>query len=283
MAFFAAPGVMARLTFREAARRRILLAAVGLGLIFLVVYGVGLHFITRDLARTGEIGNPLVTNQIFNFLLLAGLYVINFLFAVMTVLTSVDTISGEIATGTVQSLVAKPVRRWQVLLGKWLGYVVMLTLYLALMGGGVIGINAWITGYQAPQALQGLLLIWLNGMLLLNMTLLGGTRLSTLATGVFVFALYGIAFIGGWVEQIGAFLESETAVNVGILTSLLLPSEALWKRAAYEMRSPVVDMMGFSPFTSGSSVPSQAMIVYAVAYAIVALMLAVWSFRLRDL
>lgn len=283
MAFLGPSSVMARLTFREAARRKILLAALGLGLLFLVVYGVGLHFTARDLTRTGEIQNPLVSNQIFNFLLLAGLYVINFLFAVMTVLTSVDTVSGEIATGTVQTLIAKPVHRWQVLVGKWLGYGVMLTLYLALMGGGVIGLNVVITGYQAPNALRGLLLIWLNGMLLLNVTLLGGTRLSTLATGVFVFALYGVAFIGGWVEQVGSFLESTAAVNVGIITSLLLPSEALWKRAAYEMRSPIVDVMGFSPFTSGASVPSRAMLIYAVAYAAVTLALAIWSFNRRDL
>ena len=101
--------------------------------------------------------------------------------------------------------------------------------------------------------------IRLNGMLLLSASLLSGTRLSTLANGVVVFAVYGIASVGGWVEQIGSFLESSAAVNVGIVSSLFLPSEALWKRAAFEMRSPVVDVFGFSPFTSGTSVPSGLM------------------------
>jgi len=96
-------------------------------------------------------------------------------------------------------------------------------------------------------------------MLLLSASLLSGTRLSTLANGVVVFAVYGIASVGGWVEQIGSFLESSAAVNVGIVSSLFLPSEALWKRAAFEMRSPVVDVFGFSPFTSGTSVPSGLM------------------------
>lgn len=275
--------IIARLTFREAARRKILLAALLLGVAFLGVYGFGLRSIYRDLARSGEAQNPLVSNQIYNFLLLSGLYVVNFLYAVMTVLTSVDTVAGEIASGTIQSLAAKPVPRWQILLGKWSGFVVMITSYLLLMAGGVVLLSNGLTGYRAPNVMRGLGLIWLNGMLLLSVSLLGGTRLTTLANGVVAFAVYGIAFIGGWVEQIGSFLQSAAAVNVGIVSSLLLPSEALWKRAAYEMRSPVVDVLGFSPFTSGTSVPSGLMVGYAAVYAIVALCVALWSFGRRDL
>ena len=70
---------------------------------------------------------------------------------------------------------------------------------------------------------------------------------------------------------------------MGIVSSLLMPTEALWRRAAYEMRSLMVDAIGFSPFTSGSSVPSTLMIVYAGAYAITALMLAVRRFERQDL
>jgi ABC-type transport system involved in multi-copper enzyme maturation permease subunit len=274
---------IAKLTFREAARRKILLAALVLGLLFLVVFGLGLYFIRRDLVHHGQFNNPMTYNGVFNFFALSGLYVVNFLYGIMTVLTSVDTIAGEISSGTVQALAAKPLHRWEILLGKWIGYVVMLTLYLLLMGGGVVGVVRVVTGYEIPHALRGLALIWLSGLLLLNVTFLGGTRLSTLANGVLVFASYGIAFVGGWIEQIGAYVNSRTAVNIGILSSLLLPSEALWKRAAYEMRSLVVEMMGFSPFTTAASLPSPLMLAYAVAYALVSLALTVWSFSRRDL
>jgi len=275
--------IVAKLTLREAARRKILLAAILLSVAFLSVYGVGLHYIHMELMKTGEFANTLVRNQIYNFMMLSGMYVVNFLYAAMAVLTSVDTVAGEIASGTIQSLAAKPVPRWQLLLGKWLGLVVMMTLYLALMAGGVLTLGNTLTPYNLPNVGRGLPLIWLNGILLLSISLLGGTRLSTLANGVVAFAGYGMAVIGGWVEQIGAFLKSPTAVNVGVVSSLILPSEALWKRAAYEMRSPVVDMLGFSPFTSGYSVPSGAMIGYAIAYAVVALLLALRSFSRRDL
>jgi len=125
--------------------------------------------------------------------------------------------------------------------------------------------------------------MWLNELLLLDVTLLGGTQLSTLANGVLVFAAYGVAFIGGWIEQIGAFLGNQTTVVIGILASLLMPSEALWKRAAFEMRTVLADAVGPNPFISTLSVPSLMMVGYAVLYAAVALTLVVWNFGRRDL
>lgn len=273
--------VIARLTFREASRRWILGAALILGLLFLAIYGVGVFEIVKDMRRSMP-GRVLVHTEMTNFLLLAGLYVVNFLNIMMTVLTSVDTLSGEIASGTVQTLVSKPVQRWEILLGKWLGFSIMLTLYLLLMAGGVIGLVWIIGGYMAPHALLGLALMWLNTLLLLSVTLWGGTMFSTLANGVLVFGLYGLAFIGGWVEQIGAFLNNEAAVKIGIICSLILPSEALWKRAAYEMQSAMVGLIGASPFNT-SSVPSPLMVVYAIVYAGVILALALRRFHRRDL
>ncbi|MCU0485145.1 MAG: hypothetical protein MUC85_03445, partial [Anaerolineales bacterium] len=180
------------------------------------------------------------------------------------------------------TLVSKPVRRWEILLGKWLGLSAMLTLYLLMMAGGVMGLMRGITGYAAPNALAGLGLMWLNTLLLLSITLWGGTLFSTLANGVLVFGLYGLAFIGGWVEQIGSFIQNETAVRIGILCSLLLPSEALWKRTAYEMQSALGGLIDANPFVS-SSVPSPLMIAYAVLYAGGILALAVRQFNRRDL
>lgn len=273
--------VIARLTFREAARRKILLAAVALGIIFLAIYAIGFYYVNKDLSRPGNVG-MIERNEIRNFLLMAGLYVVNFLSVMMAVLTSVDTLSGEIASGTIHTLVAKPIRRWEIVMGKWLGFGGMLTLYLLLMGGGVVLIVYLVGGYSAPNALRGLGLMWINVILLLNVSLLGGAMLSTLANGVLVFGMYGIAFLGGWIEQFGSLVQNQTAINIGIISSLIIPSEALWKRAAYEMQSPLVQALGFSPFTSGS-VPSTMMIAYAIFYAGMALLLAIRQFRRRDL
>jgi Cu-processing system permease protein len=275
--------IIARLTFREASRRKILLAAALFGLLFLGIYALGLSQIQKDLSQQARPLQLLAAKQIFNFILMAGLYVVNFLSIAMTVLTSVDTLSGEISSGTIQTLVSKPVRRWQILLGKWLGFAGMLSLYLAFMAGGVMLVAYSTLGYTAPNALRGLGLMWLNLILLLGVSFLGGTYLSTLANGVLVFGLYGIAFIGGWIEQFGSFLQNQTAVNIGIVASLILPAEALWKRAAYEMQSPLASAIGdFTPFSS-QSVPSPLMVGYAILYAVAALSFAIWQFKRRDL
>jgi Cu-processing system permease protein len=278
--------IIARLTFKEAARRRILLAALVLGLVFLAVFGIGFHYISLEFERSLYGPGIIEQNEILSFLFQAGLYVINFLTIAMTVLTSVDTISGEIQSGTIHTLVAKPMKRWEVVLGKWLGFAVMISLYLLLMVGGITLIVFLRSNFVIQGLLQALALMWLNALIMLSISLFGGTFLSTLANGVLVFGLYGVAFIGSWIEQIGSFLPNQatnqTTTNIGILTSLLIPAEALWKRAAYEVQSPLVSTIGFSPFVA-RSVPSLLMVVYAVLYLFIITFLAVRTFQRRDL
>ena len=101
---------ISKLTFREAARRKILWAAFLLGILDLIVYGLGFYFIDQDIERSmGQGGiSQVAISQVKNFMLMTGLYAVNFLTIAMAVLTSVDTIAGEISSGTMQTLVTKP-------------------------------------------------------------------------------------------------------------------------------------------------------------------------------
>jgi len=267
------------LTFHEARRRKMVLAALVMGGLFLLLFGVGVALIDKNLQE--EQNSAIQMRFGYNLLLIAGLYVVHFLTVMLAIFASVDTISGEIATHTIQTLVTKPVRRWQVVLGKWLGYAAMLLLYLGLLGGGIFLVMYVLVGYTPPNPLAGLLLLMLESLVLLSLSMLGGTRLSTLTNGVLLFMLYGVAFIGAWVEQIGSLLQSHAAVNIGIVTSLLMPVEALWRRAAFLMQPPIMSSFP-SPF-SGTSPPSQAMVIYAALYAAAALGLAMRVFSRRDL
>jgi Cu-processing system permease protein len=278
--------IFARLTFVEAIRRRILLAAFILGVAFLVLYGTGFFFM-QEQWRSGATGfmNDVIRKQFYTFLIIAGLYAVNFLGAIMGAILSADTLAGEIASGTVQALAAKPVRRVEIVLGKWLGFAGLLGLYLLLMAGGVAAISYGLTGFSLPNLVGGVALIYFGALLVMTITLACSSRISTLATGGVVFGLYGIGFIGGWVEQFGAFLQNQTAVNVGIISSLLIPSDALWRRAAFEMTPPLGQALGFAsggPFIT-TSVPSPLMIVYAGLYIVVAVALTVRQFSRRDL
>jgi Cu-processing system permease protein len=117
---------------------------------------------------------------------------------------------------------------------------------------------------------------------MVSITIACSSTFSTLATGGVVFGLYGVAFAGSWVEQIGSYMNSTTAVQIGVISSLLMPSEALWRRAAYEMTSPLISVMAGGPFTS-RSVPSPLMVAYAGLYLALALFIAIRRFAKRDL
>ena len=267
------------LTFHEARRRRMVLAGIGMGVVLILLFTLGVSQINAELMR--EEPNAVVRQQIYSFLLMAGLYVVHFMTIMLAIFASVDTVSGEIASHTIQTLVTKPVQRWQILLGKWLGYALMLVLYLLMLGGGIMLAMYLLVGYLPSNPVQGLLLLALEALVLLSVSLLGGTWVATLTNGVLLFLLYGLAFIGAWVEQIGALLQSQSAVNIGIIASLLLPVEALWRRAAYLMQPPLSNAMP-TPFST-ASVPSEAMVIYAAVYALLALGLAVRTFSRRDL
>ena len=273
--------IFAELTIRESQRRRVLWLALLLAVSFLTIFGLGLHLIFREIEQVGVGLNEMELG--LGALFSAALYVINFLVLVLGVLISVTAVSGEIDSHTIEALVTKPVRRWEIVLGKWLGFAAILTLYILLLTGGIIVLYRWRTGFDVPNIPAGLGLLLLQGLLVVSLTLLGGTRLSTLANGVFAFMMIGIAFIGGWVEQIGSLFQNETAVDIGIVTSLIMPTEILWKQALVLLQPRVAS----SPFAAGPLVvlsrPSNLMIWYAVAYTAVLLLLSLISFSRRDL
>jgi len=272
--------VMAGVTFREAARKKLLLMALMAGLAFIALFSTGLHFQQKDLYAR-QMG-PLIVQEAARAFIMMGLYAVDILAVVMTALTSVDTLSGEIASGTIQAVATKPVSRRQILLGKWLGFVGMMTVYMALMVGGVVVVAYWISGLTPRHLMLGASLIWLECVLLLNLVLFFGTTFSTLTNGVLALGLHGLAFLGGWIEQVGAALHSTRAVTVGIVASIIMPSESLWRRAAFEMQSPLVGALNISPF-SNASVPSKVMIGYAGLYMLAFLGLAARRFSRRDL
>ena len=272
--------IMAGVTFREAARKKMLWMALAAGSAFLILFGAGLHFQAKDFAAHGM--SPVLRREISFTMVTMGLYAVDLLAVLMTILTSIDTLSGEIASGTIQAIAAKPVPRWQVLLGKWFGFCGMLTAYIAIMVGGVNAVTYAMAGVTARHLARGLSLMWMESIVLLSVVFVFATYFSTLTTGVLTLGLHGLAFLGGWIEQFGAITQTPRAVNVGIIASVLMPSEALWRRAAFEMQSPLANSLRISPFST-LSVPSMAMVFYALLYLAIALAVAIRRFSQRDL
>ena len=280
-------GVLARMTFQEAIRRRIVLTGLILGLLFLIVFSIGFRMISIEVAREttvegGTAYRNIMRAEMSNFLLMAGLYAVTFLSVAMGALIGADTLAGEINSGSIQTIVTKPIRRSDVVFGKWLGFAGLLGLYALLMSGGVVLIVFLQSDYLPRNMLAGLPLIYLESLLVMTISLAGSSAMPALATGGMVFGLYGLAFLGGWIEQIGSAINNPAAVQIGIITSLIVPTEALWRRAAYEMQSPLSGALGMSPF-GAFSVPSLWMVLYAVLYLLVILRVAVSTFNRRDI
>jgi Cu-processing system permease protein len=272
---------IAHLTFLEARQRRLFWIILVIGLASLALFAVGFYFMYREI-RPGTTDPALLLSTFSNIMLLMGLYGVDSLGVMLAVLISVDIISGEIASGTIQTIVTKPVRRWEIVLGKWLGLAVMLAVFILGMSAGMVLIVWSISHYLPPGLLQGVGLMVLEGLVFLTLSILGGTRLPPLGNGVVVFMLYGMAFVAGWIEQIGALLHNETAVDIGIVVSLLVPGETMWRRGAYLMQTQILGGLNVSPFAVASA-PSPAMVTYAAVYVAILLLAALGSFSRRDL
>jgi Cu-processing system permease protein len=268
---------IAQLTWLEARRRRIVLAAALCGLAFLAVFATAVYFMPGPQKTNG-----LLLRIQLQIMTLAGLYVVNFLVVAFAVMLPVDTVSGEIASGVMQTLAARPVRRAEILIGKWVVYWLMIGAYIVLMSLGIVGIMWVFKGFGQPNLLPALALMQLEASVLLSVTIAGGVHFSTVTNGIVAFAFYGLAFIGGWVEQIGAMLGNAASRYIGTAISLLAPTDALWRLAMHELQPPVMNQIPNTPFTA-VSVPSMAMVWWSALFAIGALAFATRGFQRRAL
>jgi ABC-type transport system involved in multi-copper enzyme maturation permease subunit len=272
--------LMATVTLREAARRKILWTALLAAAILLGVFAGALHF--QVLEFQGRAMSPFVRYQVEAGMLMIGLYTCDLLAVVMTILTSIDTLAGEISSGTIHAIATKPVTRWQIVAGKFLGFALMIVAFVAITFTGTILVARAATGVTPEHPMRGFLLIIAECLVTLSVTFLLGTIFTTLTAGVLALGLQGLAFMGGWLEQVSGFSQATQIITIGVGSSLVMPTESLWRRAAFEMQTPLAGSLSFSPFAN-VSIPSGVAVMYALLFGACILGLAVWRFGRRDL
>ncbi len=274
--------VIAGLTLQEAARKRVLLAALLMGAAFVAVDAIGFHFIAKQYHDTVGLHKQAEARLTYALFTLASLYAVHFLAAMAAVMLPVDTLSGEIGTGVMQTLASKPLRRSEIVLGKWLAYVGVVIAYQWLVAGGVLIVTALIPHYTPPGLSRALPLMALEATALVTLSIAGGTRLATVTNGMLAFGLFGVAFIGGWVEQIGTFTHNEGARHVGTAISLVMPTDSIWQLAAWHLQPRNIAQLAITPFTP-ASVPSPAMVAWAIGWTLAVLAFALRGFAKRPL
>lgn len=272
--------LVAATTMREAVRRRVVWTALIAGALLLGIFAIALRL--QVLQFEGRPMSPFVRYQVEAGMLMIGLYTCDLLAVVLTILTSIDTLAGEISSGTIHAIATKPIARWQIVLGKYLGFVGMIVIYVALTFSATVGVAYAVTGVVPEHPARGAALILFECLVALAVTFLLGTRFSTLTTGVLALGLQGVAFMGGWLEQVSGFSQSAQIVQLGVVSSLIMPGESLWRRAAYEMQTPLAGSLSFSPFAN-VSIPSGTALWYAAVFWVVVLAAAVAAFQRRDL
>ena len=284
-------GAIAGLTFREAWRRKVFLAALIMSVLFLILYALGLYFAGREIVThagsgMGGAADELIRRGIAAQMLSLGLSPTSLIVGLTAVFASVGTISGEIDTGVLQGVAARPVRRSELIAGKYIGLAAMLAVYDIVLVAAVTGLAHWLVGSPINQLIPALALFALEPLVLSALAVLGSTRLPTLANGVLITAAYGIASVGGLIEQIGGYIKNATMTNIGIIVSLILPVDAMHRKATFMLLpGGLVDLGGLAS-AAGVGVPPQpswAMVAWTVVYIVGIVSLAAWSFQRREL
>ncbi len=272
-----------RLTLREAVHKKIFLLAAVLSVIFLSLFGTGLHYTAEGLDQMPA--NSMWKAMFFPQWYSMGLYFGSFLVNLFAIFLSIGTISTEIENGILQSIVPKPVRRAEIILGKYTGYGLTLVLFSSFIFAALLVLVKQIGGWSPANLAAGLGLFILQPLILLTLTVWGSTFLATMANGIFVFMLYFLATVGGMVEVIGGLIKNEVLVRVGIVTSLFIPTDAAYRKMVSVLlvnSQTSLNPLTGSPFGTASP-PSTVMVVYTFFYLALLLGLAISIFAKKDI
>lgn len=284
--------LIAELSLREALRKKLVAVLLVLTALFIGFYLFGIYKMEVRLdARAAEAGldrSPTGSSNLpVMFATMFGMYLVYFLGALMAVLSTVSSVSGDIESGVMQSVIARPVSRAALVLGRWLGFAAVNVGYVALLSVTLLGGVYAITGYTPPDALPAVLLVLLAVLLLTALTVLGSTLFTTLANGIGVFVLYGLGFTGGILTAIGSLSDTPTLTTLGKLANAVMPTNALWLGASYHLQPDIMRQVGeisrgTNPFFATEPIAAW-LIAWAAGLTVLAVLAGMWRFSGRDL
>jgi ABC-type transport system involved in multi-copper enzyme maturation permease subunit len=266
---------LAGLTIREALRRRITLGAFVIGMLF-----VGLLYLPQT-ASHGRRGVELSPEMQAGLLAWFGLGMIKFFSAVLAIALASGTVSSELERGTLYAILSKPLQRFTVILGKWLGLVTIVLVNVVIWSVLVWcavrtrepGLHYSVVKAMALEAVYPLMFLTL------------ALWFSTFVSGVLGTALCVVAVGIGWQEglmrSLGDTFDLALLKRFSILASYAVPIGRLHRWVLHFADLPLpLRMMGGSLIRERPPVPFDLM--YIGAYITGVLALAVLTFQRRD-
>jgi len=182
-----------------------------------------------------------------------------------------DALSGEMRSGTILAVLARPVKRWEFLLGKYLGVQMLMAVFVVLM----LGLNyllAWIGGARIETNPWVLIAYPLIRYALFSAL---GMLLATMMHPILGFCVVLFAAIAA---QLVAPSAQTKWMPAGLKTGLfyVLPSTGLLSETRFLTVTRATLME--ASFTEHATA-----LLYGLDYALVCFLLAAWVFRGRSL
>jgi ABC-type transport system involved in multi-copper enzyme maturation permease subunit len=282
--------LFAGLTLRELARRRLVAAVALLTLAIVAFTAWGLHRLATAVVDGAPIAEPGVRGAAAGIVILLA-FLFSFVIALGAALVGAPAMAESIANGEILAVLARPVRRADVALGRWLGTVVALAIYVAVAGGVELFVVQLTTGYVPPQPLLALAYLCGLACVVTTAAVALATRLPGLAAGIVAALLFGLAWIGGIIESIGLALGNQRLADAGTVVALLFPTDAFWRGAVYALQPAVFATVSVSANANGAGVnpfavtspPPTAILAWAFGWIVVVLVAGIMAFRSRDL
>lgn len=277
--------IIAQLTLREAVRRKLVavLFLLTLGMIGLSAWGFD------RLAHTTSVPPGAVAVALPQALILF-MFMFSLVVALSASAIASPAISAEIESGVMQTVAARPIRRSELLIGKWLGLALLVAGYAVAVTVLEMLVVDGVSGYLPPNPVAVALYLFAEGAVLLTLVLALSTRLSTLPTGVLGVALFGAAWLAGVVGALGTTFKIGALKTVGSVARFILPTDGLWHGAIYYLEPSTFISAhlarevgaGGNPFFAYSA-PSWVYLLYTAAWFLAVLGLGIVSFARREL
>lgn len=253
---------IARNTFREAVRNKILYS-----LLFFAILLIGSAVALGRLSMNEEVR---MTRDI-------GLFGIDLFGVLIAIFVGVNLLYKELELKTVYTILPKPLRRWEFVLGKWLGMLVTLAVQLAIMGVALYATLALQGADLGGAVLAALWLLYVNVVVVTSVAVLFSSFSTPFLSGFFSL---GVFFVGRSVadlQQVAAKMGGgiETAVAAA---SWVLPNLHLFYPSGAIIGSEHVSVHG--TFVGASYLLWNT--VYGAGYSLVVLVLAMAIFSRRD-
>jgi ABC-type transport system involved in multi-copper enzyme maturation permease subunit len=277
--------IIARLTLREAFRRRLLWVLVGLTALIVVLTWWAFGRIAEVSPITGPV-QILAVSQVTVMLA----FMFSFVLAMTAVFAGSPAIGSDIESGLLLAVLARPIRRSEVLLGRWLGLAVVLVGYALVAGYLELGAVVAATGYVPSDPLAGPIYLAGESLILLTLAIVISTRVASVAGGAVAVVAYGLAWMAGVMGGVGTAFDNKVLHFVGVVARLILPSDVLWRGSAGAL-SPTdsvltaggvsANLYRFSPF-SGTA-PSLPWLAWCVVWIVGSLAVGIVLLRNREL